>query len=120
MIYIDNFSGDTAALTLAEKHSLTGNTYYYLQLTNCQNLQNILLQLTDISPYPTRFNLFEINLTASALTGYYDYECFVSNTSGLNSMSGLTSVEIGKLLYKVPETNVTTYNPSETNYTYKE
>jgi len=118
MIYIDNYSGDTAALTLKEKNTLTGTTYYYIELTNCQNLQISVLPLTDTSSYASRYNLFTINLPSTAFTGYYDYECFVSYTSGLTSVSGETSVEVGKLLYKVAETDVTTYTSTDTNYTY--
>lgn len=95
MIYLQEHSGTTVALTLKEKQTLT-NPEFYIEFINTQTLNGYVLKITDISIRPDRYNLFQIDLPSTLEYGYYDYICYES----ASGFSRTLILETGKMLYQ--------------------
>lgn len=118
MIYLEQLTGNTIALTLSEMSTLV-NPFYYIELINCQTLTSTIYKLSgDTSAYKDRINIYNLNLSADTSAGYYDYNVY--ETTGSTYTTDLNIVEFGKMLFKTPEKNVYEYKPIETNYVYRD
>jgi len=95
MITIPNYTSSLTPFTLKETTTLTGATYYILDLFGKQKDDTTLLFLTgDTSTNIDRYNYFPINLTPyNLIEGQYNYRVWQTSSQVL-STSGLTTNDI--------------------------
>ena len=95
MITLSNYQATLTPFTLLEQTTLTGTTYYILDLFGKQKDDTTLILLTgDTSTNTDRYNYFPIDLTPyNLIEGQYNYRVWQSPTPTL-SITGLTSCDI--------------------------
>lgn len=98
MIVLNTTNQTTFALTLNEKSTLTGDTYYLFSFTNKETNVNKLFSITEqSSSCPSRYNRFTININ------YYSE----------NLPNGKVNLKPGNYIYQVYESNTRFNLPSD-------
>lgn len=123
MITLANYQTTLTPFTLLEQTTLTGVTYYILDLFGKQKDDTTLILLTgDTTTNVDRFNYFPINLTPyNLIEGQYNYRVWQSPSSAL-SVSGLTTNDIVEdgfcYIYSSGSTQNTQYIQPQTKYVF--
>lgn len=128
MIVLNQDKINTVVVTLCEKVTLTGDTYFLFELISDDSNESKLFTGFDISTNKSRYNQFNVTLTGGTedllngvvtlpINGSYDYKVYEQTSPTNLDISGTTSVvEIGKALVigdKLPE--VIEYTGGSTN-----
>lgn len=128
MIFLNKNTVNDIVVTLNEKVTLTGATFFLFEFINDDSRESLFFTGTDISENTDRFNEFliiesgvtDVNLTASTINldvlGFYKYNVYqqVSATNlNLSGTSGI--VETGKMLLSGTSLPVTTEYTGQTN-----
>jgi hypothetical protein len=124
MITIPNYTSSLTPFTLKEKTTLTGTTYYILDLFGKQKDDTTLLFLTgDTTLNVDRYNYYPINLTPyNLIEGQYNYRVWQTPNNVLTT-SGLTTTDIVEdgfcYIYNSGTTNPTIYTTQQNKYVYE-
>lgn len=110
MIYLKRNQTNDVVLTLAEKNTITGSTFYLFSFVNDNTNVEKLFTAPDISDSTTKYNEFNIVITGGTedlttgiidleTNGFYKYTCYSMTGSTNLDVSGTTEVvETGKML----------------------
>jgi hypothetical protein len=101
MIYIDKGEVNQFALTLSESATISNPTYLFKFTWEMnETLAPVYFVGNDLSPYPNRYNLFELEegVDATFNIGQYRYEVYETFNSNPTDETGLDKVEEGRMV----------------------
>ena len=116
MIYITKDTVNTFALTLTESTTISNPTYLFKFVWEMnESLTPVYFVGTDISSYPQRANIFQMEdgdvlsgADVDLKIGQYRYEVYESSTPNPSDESGLDKIEEGRMV--VEGTGTTIYD----------
>lgn len=109
MIYLDKGAENSFVLTLTESATISNPTYLFKFTWEINELLVPVYWVgVDISPYPNRYNLFELEegVDATFNIGQYRYEVYESSTSNPSDETGLTKIEEGRMVVDGVSNNI--------------
>ena len=118
MLIINNDSDTKITLRVYEER-VEDRTNFYLKFTDSSNTNSVILELTDISAYPKKYNQFLILENSDIPTGRGLMEFYASNQSGLTEMNEADKVNTQEYELEAVDTfEIVQYYPEKIDFIY--